>query len=74
MKRKIIILFLFLSHSIYSQEKGVNAFMIDYSYQIPSGILAQKFSNNSTIGINYFKKNNSSFFYGLKLIIFLEQI
>jgi hypothetical protein len=66
MKRKIIILFLFLSHSIYSQEKGVNAFMIDYSYQIPSGILAEKFSNNSSIGINYFKKNNSSFFYGLK--------
>jgi len=66
MKKKIIILFLFLSHSMFSQEKGVNAFMIDYSYQIPSGTIAEKFSNNSAIGINYFNKKNRKFFYGIK--------
>lgn len=66
MKRKIIILFLFFSHSLISQEKENNAFLINYSYQIPSGTLSEIFSNNSSIGINYLKKNKSNFFYGLK--------
>ena len=66
MKRKIIILFLFFSQSLISQEKATNAFLIDYSYQIPSGTLSEIFSNNSSIGINYLKKNKSNFFYGLK--------
>ena len=56
MKRKIIILFLFFSHSLISQEKETNAFLIDYSYQIPSGTLSEIFGNNSSIGINYLKK------------------
>ena len=66
MKRSIIILFLFFSHSLFAQEKELSAFLIDYSYQLPNGVLAEKFGNNSSIGMNYFKKNKKNIFYGIK--------
>jgi hypothetical protein len=67
MKRNIIIIFLFFSQCLIAQKNEFNAFLIDYSYQFPIGILSEKFGNNSSIGINYLKKEKNNFFYGIKL-------
>ena len=66
MNKKIIIVILFFSNFLYSQNKNLNAFLINYSYQLPIGELSDKFSNNSAIGINFLKKNKKNFFYGMK--------
>ena len=66
MIKKIIIAILFFSNFLYSQNKDLNAFLINYSYQFPIGELSNKFSNNSAIGINFLKKNKTNFFYGVK--------
>ncbi len=67
MKRNIIIIFLFFSQCLIAQKNEFNAFLIDYSYQFPTGILSEKFGNNSAIGINYLKKEKNNLFYGIKL-------
>lgn len=66
MIKKIIIVILFFSNFLYSQNKDLNAFLINYSYQFPIGELSNKFSNNSAIGINFLKKNKKNFFYGMR--------
>ena len=66
MNKKIIIVILFFSNFLYSQNNDLNAILINYSYQLPIGKLSEKFSNNSAIGINFLKKNKKNFFYGMK--------
>mgnify|MGYP001563148018 FL=1 len=66
MNKKIIIVILFFSNFLYSQNNDLNAILINYSYQLPIGELSDKFSNNSAIGINFLKKNKENFFYGMK--------
>ena len=53
MARSFVFFFLIISNSIFGQKKAFNGFLIDYSYQFPLGQLAETFSNNSAIGIDF---------------------
>jgi len=66
MLRVFIFFFLIISNSIFGQKTSFNGFLIDYSYQIPLGEIAETFTNNSSIGINLITKKENNFFYGLK--------
>ena len=60
MLRVFIFFFLIISNSIFGQKTSFNGFLIDYSYQIPLGGIAETFTNNSSIGINLITKKENS--------------
>ena len=66
MFRIFTFLLLIISFSGFSQNQSFKGFLIDYSYQVPSGQLSDKFGNNSFVGLNLINKKESNFFYGLK--------
>ena len=74
MFRIFTFLLLIISFSGFSQNQSFKGFLIDYSYQFPSGQLSDKFGNNSFVGLNLINKKESNFFYGLKAGIFLGAI
>ncbi|MEE2954146.1 MAG: hypothetical protein VX347_03135 [Bacteroidota bacterium] len=67
MKHISILFFLFLSLSLYAQENEWKGIMIDYTHQFPTGILSERFGNNSSIGLTYLQEQENNFFYGVEI-------
>lgn len=64
-KKLHIIFFSCLFINLNAQENKLSAFLIDYSFQMPQGILNERFGNNSAIGFSYMLEKTNNIFYGL---------
>jgi len=52
--------------NVFAQQDRQKAFTFDYNYQIPKGVLAERFGDNSSITASYFFEKPNNFFYGIE--------
>ncbi len=64
MQKICIILFYIVSINGIAQVKKQAAFTFNYNYQIPSGVMANIFNNNSSVGSTYFIETNKNLVFG----------
>ena len=65
MKHIFFFIFFFLFYFSKAQANKWSGIMIDYTHQFPIGILADRFGDNSSIGITYIREKENNFFYGI---------
>ena len=63
MRNAIVSCFILITHISSAQENRISAFMIDYAFQVPLVDLAERFGNNSSIGVSYFFEKENGIFY-----------
>ncbi len=67
MKKGIIFLFCILTFQLFSQEgkNALNAIAFDYTHQFPFADLKENYGDNSSIGINFLKKTQNNYLFGI---------
>ena len=67
MKKLFLIFFSTCFINLFAQENKLNAFFVDYTFQVPQLNLKESFGANSAIGISYILEKNNNIFFGVEL-------
>jgi len=66
MRPLIIFCFILLGFTCFSQKNKQSALTFSYTHQLPIGNLAERFGDNSAIGLSFFQEKESNLFYGIE--------
>ena len=66
MRTLIILCFSFAYFTSFAQNNKQSAITFGYAHQLPIGDLAERFGDNSSLGVSYFQEKDNNLFFGIE--------